>query len=123
MLEIKIIFFISRFQQDGAPPHFQRAVRACLEVNFPGMWIGRRGTIEWPARSPDMTPLDFFLWGHLKSVIYNTAMDNLEELERRIREECSKITTEQLENVRRSFVDRVYHCQEVGGYQFEHRLN
>ena len=48
------------FQQDGAPPHFGIAVRQFLNQTFPDRWIGRRGTIEWPARSPDMTPLDFF---------------------------------------------------------------
>ncbi len=51
------------FQQDGAPPHYAREVRHWLDENFPGKWIGRRGPIEWPARSPDLTPPDFFLWG------------------------------------------------------------
>lgn len=48
------------FQQDGAPPHFARTVREFLDEVFPGRWIGRRGSIEWPARSPDLTPMDFF---------------------------------------------------------------
>lgn len=26
-------------------------------------WIGRAGTVPWPPRSPDLTPLDFFLVG------------------------------------------------------------
>lgn len=52
------------FQQDGAPPHYAIEVRAYLNTVFPGRWIGRRGAIEWPARSPDMTPLDYFLWGY-----------------------------------------------------------
>ena len=24
----------------------------------------------WPARSPDLNPLDFHLWGHLKSIVH-----------------------------------------------------
>lgn len=48
------------FQQDGAPPHFARHVREFLGQHFPAQWIGRRGPMEWPARSPDLTPLDFF---------------------------------------------------------------
>lgn len=48
------------FQQDGAPPHYGVDVRQYLSEVFPGRWIGRRGSIEWPARSPDLTPLDFF---------------------------------------------------------------
>ena len=51
------------FQHDGAPPHYGHYVRQWLCENFPRKWIGRRGPIEWPARSPDLTPPDFFLWG------------------------------------------------------------
>ena len=53
----------SYFQQDGAPPHYHRDVRAHLDVAFPDTWIGRRGTIEYPARSPDLKPMDFFFVG------------------------------------------------------------
>lgn len=49
------------FQQDGAPPHYRANVRQYLNSTFPNRWIGRRGAIEWPARSPDLTPLDFFM--------------------------------------------------------------
>lgn len=48
------------FQQDGAPAHNSRIVRQFLEAEFPGRWIGTRGAVEWPARSPDLSPLDFF---------------------------------------------------------------
>ncbi|VEN42073.1 unnamed protein product, partial [Callosobruchus maculatus] len=42
------------FQQDGAPPHYQMNVRQYLNQIFPNRWIGRRGSMEWPARSPDL---------------------------------------------------------------------
>jgi hypothetical protein len=44
------------FMQDGASPHFANAVRAWLDKNFPGRWLGRRRLHEWTARSPDLTP-------------------------------------------------------------------
>ena len=47
-------------QQDGAPPHYYGDVRAYLDENLPNRWIGRRGSIEFPPHSPDLTPLDFF---------------------------------------------------------------
>ena len=35
-------------------------------------WIGRKGTVEYPTRSPDLTPLDFFfLWSFLKDKVYS----------------------------------------------------
>lgn len=111
------------FQQDGAPPHFALAVRQYLDRTFPERWIGRRGFIEWPARSPDMNPLDFFLWGHLKTVVYKTPPANLDVLRARIVEEIRQITPETLTNVRNAFEDRLYHCQAAMGAQFEHLIN
>ena len=57
------------FQQDGAAAHYGREAGAYLDTQFPHMWIGKRGEIEWPARSPDLKPLDYFLWGYLKSKV------------------------------------------------------
>ena len=50
-------------QQDGALPHYHRDVRMYLDETVPGRWIGRRSAVEFPPRSPDLTPLDFYLWG------------------------------------------------------------
>uniref|UniRef100_A0A1B6JM23 Tc1-like transposase DDE domain-containing protein n=1 Tax=Homalodisca liturata TaxID=320908 RepID=A0A1B6JM23_9HEMI len=111
-----------RFQQDGAPPHYDVNVRGYLNVHFREKWIGRRGAIEWPARSPDLNPLDFFLWGHLKSVIYCTPVACVEDLRNRITEACRKVTPEILTRVRSEFVNRLYYCQEVTGNQYEHLL-
>ena len=110
------------FQQDGAPPHYTLAVRQWLNGRFANRWIGRRGTIEWPARSPDLTPLDFFLWGHLKSVIYKTQPLNLEDLKNRIRRECAEIPRNTFRKVRSEFSNRLYHCLATNGQHFEQLL-
>ena len=57
------------FQQDGAPPHYATIVHNWLNDNFPNRWIGRRGPVEWPPRSPDLSPPDFFLRGVLKNAV------------------------------------------------------
>lgn len=110
------------FQQDGAPAHFGMAVREYLDNTFEDSWIGRGGSIEWPPRSPDLTPLDFFLWGHLKTMVFATPPQTLEELERRIRVECTRITPNHLQNVRDCFVNRLVHCIGADGLHFEHVL-
>lgn len=51
------------FMHYGAPPHFSVAVREHLSNVYPNCWIGREGPIAWPPRSPNLTPLDFYLWG------------------------------------------------------------
>ena len=49
------------FQQDGAPPHIARATIDFLKPLFPGRLISKNGDFDWPPRSPDLTPPDFFL--------------------------------------------------------------
>jgi hypothetical protein len=51
---------IPGFQHDGAPVHYTRTTQAqqVLDRRYPDSWIGRGGPINWPARSPDLTPLD-----------------------------------------------------------------
>jgi transposase len=110
------------FQQDGAPPHFGLAVRNYLNNTFPNRWIGRRGPIEWPARSPDLTPLDYFLWGHLKNKVFVTIPADLNELRGRIIEECASINQEMLQNVIDKFYYNLAHCQTVGGGHFQHLI-
>ena len=83
-------------QQDGAPPHFFTRVKSYLNNRQSGNQIGRRGPIPWPHRSPDFTPCDFFLWEHVKSKIYSTPVESLEELYIRIRTEVRNITQEKL---------------------------
>ncbi|KAJ8883193.1 hypothetical protein PR048_015033 [Dryococelus australis] len=39
-------------------------------AEYPRRWIERGGPAVWPARSPDLTLLDFFFWGHMKSRVY-----------------------------------------------------
>ena len=58
------------FQHDGAPTHFGQDVRNYLDGSFPNRWIGRGGPVHWPARSLDLSCLDFFLWGALKTTVY-----------------------------------------------------
>ena len=52
------------FQQDGDPLHFSLAACQILNSNLPERWIGRRGAIEWPPPSRDLTPANFLLWSY-----------------------------------------------------------
>ncbi|KAJ8870263.1 hypothetical protein PR048_029284 [Dryococelus australis] len=36
-------------------------------AEYPRRWTGRGGPVSWPARSPDLSLLDFFSWGCLNS--------------------------------------------------------
>ena len=84
-------------------------------------WIGRRRTIEWAARSPDLTPLDFFLWGYLKNKVYSKKFHSLDELKSAIKHEIDELksNTELLKRVCASVTARVKECVEVDGGHFE----
>ena len=84
------------FQQDGAPPHTSRITIDFLKNLFPGRLMSKSGDLDWPPRSPDLTPPDFFLWGYLKSKVYVNKPRTVEELKDNIREEIAAIPAEML---------------------------
>ena len=98
------------YQQDGAFPHYHRDVRAFLVENLEGHLIGRRGTFGFPPRSPDLTPLDFYLWPSLKYVVYRRKPAMLGELRAEIRAACAAIPINTLTEVAQSTVRRCNRC-------------
>ncbi|GFU69460.1 hypothetical protein TNCV_2282291 [Trichonephila clavipes] len=48
------------FQQDGATCHTARATIDLLKDTFGDRLISRFGAVNWPPRSCDLTPLDYF---------------------------------------------------------------
>lgn len=110
------------FQQDGAPPHFTNDVRQWLTENYP-IWIGRGGTVAWPPRSPDLTPLDFYVWGYMKSEVYKTVVRDENDLRNRIIEAANKVRNELTFNVSvRAIRKRARACVRENGGQFEHKI-
>ena len=73
--------------------------------------------VEWPPRSPDFSPLDFFLWGHLKSKVYVNPPRDLDDLEERITAEVNVLRRDRV-LIRRAVYDmlrRAQICQERNG--------
>lgn len=111
------------FQQDGAPPHNTRQVTDYLTQRFGERWIGNNGPVKWPARSPDLSVLDTFLWGTLKNRIYGQReYNNIEDLRLNIVREFRRLRRREiiraLNNIRR----RVELCYHEQGHHFEHLL-
>ncbi|PSN58165.1 hypothetical protein C0J52_00997 [Blattella germanica] len=108
------------YQQDGAPPHYHLAVRAFLDDNLQGHWIGRRGPIEFPPRSPDLTPMDFYLWGSVKDEVYRRKPRTLEQLRTEITAACAAISIETLTDVVAAIAHHSVMCLAANGQHFEH---
>lgn len=112
------------FMHDGAPPHFSIIARQHLQNVYGNRWIGRGGPVPWPPRSPDLNPLDFYLWGHLKQLVYSRPIPNVDVLRQRIQEGFETIRNNPriLQRVRGNLIKRLRACRDANGNNFEHFL-
>jgi hypothetical protein len=74
--------------------------------------------------SPDLTKLDFCLWGWMKREVYNLKVDSPDELLAHILDAaaCIKKREDQLRRSARDLRTRVAKCTEVDGGILEHLL-
>lgn len=111
------------WQQDGAPVHNTLRVTEFLNERY-DTWIGKNGTIAWPPRCPDLTPLDFFLWGYLKNRVYKNRSRNIDEIKQKIREEINLLNTkpEIFSRLQRHIRKRYRMCINQNGNHIEQLL-
>jgi hypothetical protein len=86
-----------------------------LRTLFSHRIISRFGDLAWPPRSPDQSTCDFFLWGYLKALVYQTKPRTLDELKDSIRREVEVISEEMLARVLTNFTERLALCVEQNG--------
>jgi len=127
------------FQHDGAPPHYTRHVREYLNEYFPNRWLGRGGPVSWAPRSPDLTPLDYYLWDHMKTLVYETKVDSRAALRTLVYEtkvdsraalrnrifaaaEHIRNHPENIASATQSLLMRAENCIATGGGHFEQLL-
>ena len=110
------------YQLDGAPAHSARIITNYLNNEFPGRWIGSRGPVRWPAKSPDLTIMDYFLWGYIKEKVYQTAPTTQENMRHRIAQAFQEVGENILNNVQNSHRNRLLLCIDHGGHIFEQNL-
>ncbi|GFY21699.1 transposable element Tc3 transposase [Trichonephila clavipes] len=95
------------FQQDGATYHTARATIDLLKDTLGDRLISRFGPVNWPPRSCDLTPLDYFLWGYVKSLVYADKPQTLDHLEDNIRRVIADIRPQMLEKVIENWTSRL----------------
>lgn len=106
------------WMQDGAGAHTALTVRAALNRRFPEQWIGLHGPVNWPPRSPDLTALDFFLWGTMRDILFREAPTTPENMRERIVASFTEVTARSLQQMRR----RIDLCIQENGGHIEHLL-
>ena len=70
---------------------------------------------NWPPRSPDLTPLDYYLWSHLKSKVYKKSPSTIQDLKENIRRAINEIPVETLKATMRAMGKRAQDCLEANG--------
>ncbi|GFW61097.1 uncharacterized protein TNCV_4873071 [Trichonephila clavipes] len=95
------------FQQDGETCHTARATIDLLKDMFGDRLISRFGPVNWPPRSCDLTPLDYFLCCYVKSLVYADKPQTLDLLEDNIRRIIADIRPQMLEKVIENWTSRL----------------
>lgn len=110
------------WQQDGAPYHRSQETSQYLSNRY-RYWIGENGNLAWPARSPDLTPMDYFLWGTLKEIVYKQKPTTVNELRHRIQEGVNFLNGGQFVQNAISYLETVYTtCIAQNGGHIENLL-
>lgn len=113
------------YMHDGAPAHYTKEVRDCLDENF-RCWMGRgvglNRLLAWPPRSPDLNMCDFYLWGYLNHMVHLAANDSIQQIQTKLIDEIAKISDHTLTNVQANLLKRLQKCIEADGHVFEHLM-
>ena len=70
-----------------------------LHERFENMVISRGSDVNWSPRLYDLTPLDFFHWGYLKSQIYTNKPQTIDALKVNITNAIQQIQPDLYEKV------------------------
>jgi hypothetical protein len=83
------------------PSHFLHSVRQHLNQTLWEQRIGRGGPLNWPAQSPDINLLDFWLWRRLKTLVNSVPINDLRGI-RPTRRQCLLENSSETRNFRQS---------------------
>ncbi|GFW03946.1 uncharacterized protein TNCV_2050621 [Trichonephila clavipes] len=86
-----------------------------LKNTFGDRLIAHFGSVNWPPRSCDLTPLDYFLWGYVKSLVYADKPQMLDHLEDNIRRVIADIRPQMLEKVIENWTSRLEYIRTSRG--------
>ena len=112
-------YWIPALNETNISNHFvQHTTRPNMEIlraKFPGNLITRIGDVEWPARSPDLSPFDYFFWAYLKGNVYRNEPTNIAQLKAAIQGEIELITPELTSRAISNLRNRAKCCLRSGG--------
>ena len=112
------------YQQDWAISRTSNVSLEYLRHYFLGDRLSLHHTDNpWLAHPPDLSPPDFFLWGHLKERVYHNYPQTIDALKENISCEIRRIPCEMLDRVINNFNVRVATVIQRRGAWIEHVIN
>jgi hypothetical protein len=85
-----LIYRMEVFQQDRAPRHWQDDMWSLQSHR--DVWVGRGQPIACLPRSLDLTPVDSFLWGYVKNLVFYVKNTYIQHSKVRVRDAVNTIT-------------------------------
>ncbi|GFX00537.1 DUF4817 domain-containing protein [Trichonephila clavipes] len=86
-----------------------------LKDTFGDRLISRFGPVNWPPRSYDLTPLDYFLWSYVMPLVYADKPQTLDHLEDNMRRVIADIRPLMLEKVFENWTSRLDYIRASRG--------
>jgi len=84
--------------------------------------VSKGGDVPWPPRSPDLSPLDFFLWGHLKAIVYASPPRSLRQLRQSLVTVIHNVSLDTIQAAMNQMAIRSRLCLRRRGRQVEATL-
>lgn len=103
------------FQQDSAPSHGAKIVQEWLSSNIPD-FISKE---DWPANSPDLNVLDYFVWSYMEQNMGNINGINLDNFKQRLTKIWNEIPDQYIRAACEAFPKRLRACIASNGERFE----
>ena len=107
------------FQQDSAPSHRCRLAQQFLQANTPDFIHSD----AWPPNSPDLNPLDYYVWNALKELVYagrRKPFLNTDELKQVIEEKWSLLNDRHIQKSIGQWKQRLRVVTREGGGPIKH---
>ena len=112
------------WQQDGAPCHTSNRTMEELRKVFGNRLIskGKDATVPWPARSPDLNPLDFCFWGMAMKEVWEKKPQTIPELMSVVENFFENLSPDLVRKCVGNIRKRAQFCVKNKGGHFENQL-
>ena len=111
----KIIWTTFGFNRMGPLRHTANVTIALLRTVFKNRIISWNSDVDWPPRSYDLTPLDYFFWVAVNDKCYANQPETIEALKFEIGVVIHGTEAQRIENVLKNWVDRMGYCKTSHG--------